>query len=152
VTERPDRANRSWPVRSRLMQVHVALYRATGGRIGHHLPGHPPMLLLEHVGAKTRKRRTSGLTYMPSDASFVVVGSNGGRPRNPGWVYNLRAFPDTEIQVGPDKVKVHAREADGDERQRLWPQVARYHPAWGRFQQHTQRDLPLVILTPRREA
>jgi deazaflavin-dependent oxidoreductase (nitroreductase family) len=130
------------------MRVHVALYQATGGRIGHHLPGHPPMLLLDHVGAKSQKRRTSGLTYMPYDASFIVVGSNGGRPRNPGWVHNLRAFPDTEIQVGRDKIKVHAREAVDEERQRLWPQAARYHPAWRQFQQRTQRALPLVILTP----
>jgi len=64
------------------MRIHVALYQATRGR-GHHLPGHPPMLLLDHVGAKSRKRRTSGLTYMPYDASFIVVGSNGGRPHNP---------------------------------------------------------------------
>jgi deazaflavin-dependent oxidoreductase (nitroreductase family) len=133
------------------MQIHVALYRATGGRVGHHLPGHPPMLLLDHAGAKSHKRRTSGLTYMPYDAGFIVVGSNGGRPRNPGWVHNLRAFPDTEIQVGPDKIKVRAREAGGGERQRLWAEAARYHPVWGLFQQRTQRTLPLVILTPRRE-
>ena len=151
MTKRPSQANRSWPVRRRLMQAHVALYRATGGRVGHHLPGHPPMLLLEHIGAKSQHRRTSGLTYMPYGESFIVVASNGGRPRNPGWVYNLRAFPDTEIQVRPDKVKVHAREADDGERQRLWPEVARYHTAWRRFQQHAQRELPLVILTPRRQ-
>jgi deazaflavin-dependent oxidoreductase (nitroreductase family) len=137
--------------RSRLMRIHVALYRATGGRVGHRLPGHPPMLLLDHTGAKSGMRRISGLTYMPYDDSFVVVGSNGGRPRNPGWVYNLRAFPDTQIQVGPDKIKVHAREAGDEERQRIWPQAARYHRAWRQFQQRNQRPLPLVILTPRRE-
>ena len=137
--------------RSGLMRIHVALYRATGGRVGHRLPGHPPMLLLDHAGAKSHKRRISGLTYMPYDASFVVVGSNGGRPRHPGWVYNLRAFPDTQIQVGPDKIKVHAHEAGDDERLRIWPEAARYHRAWRQFQQRTQRALPLVILTPQRE-
>ena len=94
--------------------------------------------------------RTSGLTYMPYDGSFVVVGSNGGGARSPGWVYNLRAFPDAEVQVGPEKIQVHAREATDGERQRLWPEAARYHPAWGRFQQSTLRTLPIVILTPRR--
>jgi deazaflavin-dependent oxidoreductase (nitroreductase family) len=108
------------------------------------------MLLLAHVGAKSGKRRTSGLTYLPYDGSFVVVGSNGGGARSPGWVYNLRAFPDAEVQVGPDKIQVHAREADDGERQRLWPEAARYHPAWGRFQQRTLRTLPIVILAPRR--
>jgi F420H(2)-dependent quinone reductase len=150
MTERPDPARRHWPVRDVLIQTHAALYRATGGRIGHHVPGHPPMLLLAHVGAKSGKRRTSGLTYLPYDGSFVVVGSNGGGARSPGWVYNLRAFPDTEVQVGPETIQVRAREADDGERQRLWPEAARYHPAWGRFQQRAPRPLPIVILTPRR--
>jgi deazaflavin-dependent oxidoreductase (nitroreductase family) len=107
------------------------------------------MLLLHHVGAKSGKMRTSGLTYMQYDGSFVVVGSNGGESRNPGWVHNLRAFPDAEIQVGPEKIKVHAREPGDGERQRLWDEAARYHPAWGRFQQRAPRELPVVILTPR---
>jgi F420H(2)-dependent quinone reductase len=150
MAERPDQVGRDAAVRSFLRQTHAALYRATGGRIGHHVPGHPPMLLLAHVGAKSGKRRISGLTYLPHDGGFVVVGSNGGGARSPGWVYNLRAFPDTEVQVGSEKIKVHAREADDGERQRLWPEAARYHPAWGQFQQRTPRALPIVILTPRR--
>ena len=107
------------------------------------------MLMLYHVGAKSGERRASGLTYMPWDGSFVVVGSNGGGPRNPGWVHNLRASPDAEIQVGPEKIKVRAREPGDGERQGLWAKAARYHPAWGRFQQGTPRELPIVILTPR---
>lgn len=150
MTERPDSVGRNLPVRSFLRQAHAALYRATGGRVGHHVPGHPPMLLLAHLGARSGKRRISGLTYMPYDGSFVVVGSNGGGPRSPGWVYNLRAFPDAEVQVGPEKIMVHAREADEGERQRLWAEAVRYHAAWERFQQRTPRALPIVILTPRR--
>jgi deazaflavin-dependent oxidoreductase (nitroreductase family) len=107
------------------------------------------MLLLHHVGAKSGTRRISGLTYMPYDGSFVVVGSNGGGARNPGWVHNLRAFPDTEIQVGRDKIKVRAREPGDGERQRLWAKAAGYHPAWERFQQRAPRALPIVILVPR---
>jgi F420H(2)-dependent quinone reductase len=149
MIERPDRASPSGSVRSRLRRAHEALYQATGGRAGHHVPGRPPMLLLHHVGARSGTRRISGLTYMPYDGSFVVVGSNGGSSRNPGWVHNLRAFPDAEIQVGTEKVKVRAREPDDGERQRLWAEAARYHPAWGRFQQGTPRALPIVILTRR---
>jgi deazaflavin-dependent oxidoreductase (nitroreductase family) len=149
MTERLDRPDRSGPARSRLRRAHEALYRVTGGRAGHHVPGRPPMLLLYHVGAKSGKRRISGLTYMPHDGGFVVVGSNGGDSRNPGWVYNLRAFPNAEIQVGPEKIKVQAREPGDGERQRLWAEAARYHPAWGRFQQRTPRALPMVILMPR---
>jgi len=149
MTERVGQPGRNGPSRSRLRRAHEALYQATGGRFGHHVPGRPPMLLLRHVGAKSAQRRTSGLTYMPYDGSFVVVGSNGGGPRNPGWVYNLRAFPDAEILVGRETIKVRAREPGNGERQRLWAQAASYHPAWGRFQQGTPRALPIVILTPR---
>jgi deazaflavin-dependent oxidoreductase (nitroreductase family) len=150
MIERPDPAGRNSPVLNFLRQAHAALYRATGGRVGHHVRGHPPMLLLAHVGARSGKRRISGLTYMPYDGSFVVVGSYGGGLRSPGWVYNLRAFPDVEVQVGPQKIKVYAREAvEGDgERQRLWAAAARYHPAWSRFQQSAPRALPIVVLTP----
>ena len=149
MTERLGQPSQSGPLRSRLRRAHEALYRASGGRAGHRVPGRPPMLMLYHVGARSGQRRACGLTYMPRDGSFVVVGSNGGGPRNPGWVYNLRAFPDAEIQVGPARIKVRAREPGDGERQRLWAQAARYHPAWGRFQQRTPRALPVVILTPR---
>ena len=148
MAERLNQGVQNGPVRSRLRGTHEALYQATGGRIGHRLPGHPPMLLLHHVGAKSGIKRISGLTYMPHEGSFVVVGSNGGGSRSPGWVYNLRAFPDTEIQVGREKLKVHAREPADDERERIWAEAARYHPAWGRFQQQAARALPIIILTP----
>jgi F420H(2)-dependent quinone reductase len=149
MIERPDPVGRNSAVLNFLRQAHAALYRATGGRVGHYVPRHPPMLLLAHLGARSGKRRISGLTYMPYDGSFVIVGSYGGGPRTPGWVYNLRAFPDTEIQVGRGKIDVHAREADEGERQRLWAEAASYHPAWGLFQQRTPRTFPIVILTPR---
>jgi F420H(2)-dependent quinone reductase len=80
----------------------------------------------------------------------ALISHSGRAGFLPGWVYNLRAFPDAEVQVGPEKIQVHAREAGDGERQRLWPEAARYHPAWGRFQQRTLRTLPIVILTPRR--
>ena len=149
MTERQGQPVQSGPLRSRLRGAHEALYRASGGRVGHRVPGHPPMLMLYHVGARSGARRASGLTYMPCDGGFVVVGSNGGGSRNPGWVYNLRALPDAEILVGRRKIKVRAREPGDGERQRLWDQAARYHPAWARFQQSTPRALPVVILTPR---
>ena len=149
MTERLSLTDRSWPVQGRLTQVHVALYHATRGRVGRHIPGRPPILLLTHVGAKSGKKRTTTLCYLPHDGSFVVVGAKSGYPRNPGWVHNLRAFPDTEVQVGPDTIKVHAHEADPEERQRLSPEAARYSAAWGRYQQRTKRAFPLVLLTPR---
>lgn len=142
-------ADHSWPLLKRLMQGHVALYRLTGGRIGHQLPGVPPMLLLEHLGAKSGKRRTTPLVYMPDGESFVVVASKGGHPKDPAWMHNLRAHPDTEVQVGAERIIVRAREADSEQRERLWPQAVKYNPQWGQYQQRTERSIPLVILEPR---
>jgi deazaflavin-dependent oxidoreductase (nitroreductase family) len=139
-------ADRSWPVLGPLMRGHALVYRATGGRVGRRLPGLPPMLLLDHVGARTGKRRTTALVYMPDGDDFVVVGAKGGYPKDPGWLHNLRAHPDVRAQVGSERIHVHAREADAEERRRLWPQAIAYNPLWERYQRRTERTVPLVIL------
>jgi deazaflavin-dependent oxidoreductase (nitroreductase family) len=142
-------ADRSWPVLGPLMRAHGAVYRATGGRLGGRLPGVPPMLLVDHVGARSGKRRTTPLVYMPDGQNFLIVAAKGGHPENPSWLYNLRANPDTEIQIGSRRIKVHAREADTEERQRLWPRAATYNSQWRRYQGRTRREIPLLILEPR---
>jgi deazaflavin-dependent oxidoreductase (nitroreductase family) len=125
------------------------VYRATGGRIGRRLPGLPPMLLLDHVGAMSGKRRTTPLVYMPDGENFVVVAAKGGYPRHPGWLHNLRAHPDTEVQLGSSRIEVHAREANVEERRRLWPRAVAYNPLWGRYQRRTERTVPLIVLRPK---
>jgi deazaflavin-dependent oxidoreductase (nitroreductase family) len=144
-----DVADRLWPVLGPLARGHAAVYRASGGRIGGRLPGLPPMLLLDHVGAKTGTRRTTPLVYLRDGATIVLVAAKGGHPKNPAWVYNLRANPETSVQIGRDNIPVRAREATADERQRLWPKAVEYNPLWGRYQQRTSRQIPLVLLEPR---
>jgi F420H(2)-dependent quinone reductase len=138
-----------WPVLGPLMRGHARLYRATGGRIGGDLPGLPSLLLLDHVGARSGKKRTTPLVYMPDGDDFVIVPSKGGHPRNPGWLHNLRAHPDTEVQIGRERSKVRAREASEEERARLWPRAEEYNPHWRRYQERTDRRIPLVILERR---
>jgi deazaflavin-dependent oxidoreductase (nitroreductase family) len=145
-------ADRSWPVLGRVFGVHARLYRATGGRIGRRLPGLPPMLLLDHVGAKSGKKRTTPLVYMPDGESLVLVAAKGGHPEHPDWVHNLRAHPDVEVQVGSDRIEVHAHEAEGEERRRLWPKAVAYNPLWERYQQRTERVIPVFVLRPRPDA
>ena len=144
-----DAADHLWPVLGPLMRGHAAVYRATGGRVGGRLPGLPSLLLLEHLGARSGKRRTTPLVYMPDGQDLLVVASKGGYPKDPAWVHNLRAHPDTEVQIGGTRRKVHAREADAEERQRLWPKAADYNPHWGRYRERTSREIPLVLLEPR---
>jgi deazaflavin-dependent oxidoreductase (nitroreductase family) len=142
-------ADRGWPVLRRLMGGHTAAYRATGGLIGHRFPGMPPMLLLEHVGAKSGTRRTSPLAYTRDGERVVLVASKGGYPKHPAWYHNLMANPDTVVQIGAKRVLVHARTADPVERERLWPEVVRAYGGYEDYQRRTEREIPLVILEPR---
>jgi deazaflavin-dependent oxidoreductase (nitroreductase family) len=139
---------RAWPVLGALMRGHARIYRATGGRIGRKVPGLPPLLLLDHVGAKSGKLRTVPLAYLSDGEDLVVVASRGGYDKNPGWVHNLRANPDTEIQIGRRRVAVHASEAAEDERARLWPLLLEHNPVYDRYTELTDREFPIVILRP----
>jgi deazaflavin-dependent oxidoreductase (nitroreductase family) len=141
--------DRSWRVLGPLMRGHAVVYRATGGRLGQWLPGVPPMLLLDHIGARSGKLRTTPLVYMPDRDRFIVVAAKGGHPKNPAWLYNLRAHPDTAIQIGKQRIDVHAAEADGDERRTLWPKALAYTAHWRRYERRSQRTIPLLILEPR---
>jgi deazaflavin-dependent oxidoreductase (nitroreductase family) len=141
--------DRSWPIIRRLMDGHATIYRATGGLIGHHVPGAPPMLLLDHVGAKSGTVRTTPLAYLEDGDNLVIVASKGGHPRNPGWFHNLVANPDTVIQVGSKRRAVHARVAEGAERERLWDEVVELYSGYRGYQERTDREIPLVVLEPR---
>jgi F420H(2)-dependent quinone reductase len=144
-----DLADRVWPATWRFMQGHTAIYRVTGGLVGHRFPGAPPMLLLDHVGAKSGKQRTSPLVYVRDGDDLVLVASKGGYPRHPAWFHNLRANPDTTVQVGRERRAVHARVAAPEERARLWPRAVETYRPYADYQQRTEREIPLVILEPR---
>jgi F420H(2)-dependent quinone reductase len=144
-----DLADRSWPVLRRLMGAHTAIYKWSGGRIGHRFPGLPPMLLLDHVGAKSGQARTSPLLYVLDGRNVVLVASKGGYPRNPAWFHNLKAHPDTEVQIGTERRRVHARLARAEERPGLWRKAVEAYPAYDDYQARTEREIPLVVLEPR---
>jgi F420H(2)-dependent quinone reductase len=141
--------DRSWPLLRRLMGLHTVAYRWTGGRIGHRPPGLPPMLLLDHVGARSGARRTSPLVYVRDGEDYVIVASKGGHPKHPAWFHNLRAHPDTTIQVGARRLPVRARVATPEERARLWPQAVRTYRGYEGYQRVAGREIPLVVLEPR---
>ncbi len=141
-------ADRSWPVLRRLMTGHATVYRASGGLIGHRLPGLPPMLLLDHVGAKSATKRTTPLVYVPDGEDVVIVASKGGYPKHPAWFHNLRANPDTTIQIGRERRRVWARVASAEERPRLWDRAVATYGGYRDYQQRTAREIPLVVLEP----
>jgi deazaflavin-dependent oxidoreductase (nitroreductase family) len=139
----------AWRVFNEVIKGHTLMYRASGGLLGHRLPGLPPFLLLDHVGAKSGKRRTSPLVYVEDGDNFAIVASKGGHPRHPGWFHNLRANPETTVQVGSRRIPVRARVANAQERKRLWPRAVAVWKGYEGYQRRTDREIPLVILEPR---
>ena len=99
--------------------------------------------------------RTSGRAidvtlYAAEDGDrLVVVGSNGGKARDPSWVANLRAHPAVTVRVGNEHRDVHAREVDGDERERLWAIAVAGFPMYASFARRAPRGIPVFALEPR---
>jgi deazaflavin-dependent oxidoreductase (nitroreductase family) len=133
------------------MGLHTAAYRASGGRIGHTVPGTGiRILLLDHVGAKSGTKRTSPLLYVEDGDNVAVIASKGGFPKNPAWLYNLKANPDTTAQIGREHRPVHARVAEGEERERLWAKAVRVYRDYESYAARSKgRTIPVVVLEPR---
>lgn len=134
------------------MGLHTALYKASGGRLGHTVPGTPiRILLLDHVGAKSGTKRTSPLFYVRDGEDVVIVASKGGFPKHPAWFHNLKANPDTMVQIGTEHRRAHARVARPEERDRLWKMAVKTYRGYEDYQARSKgREIPLVILEPRR--
>ena len=84
---------------SQVLRVHERIYKATDGRLGHNMIG-VPTLLLRTTGRRSGATRTNGLVYARDGDDYLVVASNGGADAAPGWLHNVRANPDVEVQVG----------------------------------------------------
>ena len=127
---------------------HVRLYRESGGETGHEWREGSTILLLTTKGRKTGLDRTVPLIYDLEGANPVIVASKGGAPDHPGWFKNLVQTPKADVQILDGHVPVRAREAEGDERVRLWEQMNRMWPHYEEYQAKTDRRIPVVVLEP----
>jgi F420H(2)-dependent quinone reductase len=128
-------------------RANVAAYRRSGGRFGGTIKG-APVLLLDHVGRKSGVARTSPVLYLADGDDLVIVASRGGSEAMPAWWLNLRAHPNTTVQVGSDRRAVLARQATPDEKQALWPRLVQMYDDYAVYQRRTDRDIPVIILSP----
>jgi len=128
----------------------VELYEGSGGMEGTTLRDTGmPCIIVTHVGTKTGGIRKIPLMRVAVDKSYVLIGSYGGRPKNPVWVYNLRANPDVEIRDKTEVFKMRVREVTDDpERQRLWYASAKAYPPYTEYQEKTSRQIPVFIAEP----
>ena len=123
-------------------------FRANHGELGGRFAG-GTMLLLHHQGAKSGIERVNPLAYMPLDHGYAVFASKAGAPTNPDWYHNLKAHPDVDVEVGDDTIPVHARVAEGDERDRIWTKQKELMPGFADYEQKSSREIPVIILERR---
>ena len=128
---------------------HTQRYLDSGGEDGHEWRPGVPTLLLTTTGRKSGVKRRTALIYGRDNADYVVVASQGGAHTHPAWYLNLEANPEAEIQVFDEVLPAVARTALGEERERLWALMRQIWPAYDEYQTRTDREIPVVVLTPR---
>ena len=111
-------------------------------------PGLLPTLLLTTTGRNSGEPRALPLIYGTAGDSYVVIASKGGMPNHPLWYRNLQARPECELRVGAKAVSARARDAEGDERKKLWAEMAVIYPPYLKYQEATEREIPVVVLDP----
>ena len=130
-----------------LSGLHNVLYRASRGRIAGRV-GKLDVLLLTTTGRKTGKARTVPLLYAETAGGYAVVASKGGAELDPAWCVNLRANPVASVDLGGRRIAVKARETEGDERDRLWRQMADGYKGYDNYKEKTNRQIPVFVLEP----
>jgi deazaflavin-dependent oxidoreductase (nitroreductase family) len=126
------------------------LMRASRGLLK--LPSGTPTVLLTHFGAKSGKKRTTPLVYFTDGDNAVLIASQTGRPKHPAWYHNLKANPDIELWAGGRGGAYRAREAEGEERERLWKQATTLYPGYDDYQRKAdgaRRRIPVIVCEPR---
>jgi deazaflavin-dependent oxidoreductase (nitroreductase family) len=128
----------------------VDLYESSGGTEGTTLlESGMPCIIVTHTGNKTGGVRKIPLMRVKVDNSYVLIGSMGGQPKNPVWVYNLRANPSVEIRDQTEVTKMQVREVNDDtERDALWKASAEAYPPYIDYQSKTTRKIPVFIAEP----
>jgi deazaflavin-dependent oxidoreductase (nitroreductase family) len=134
------------PVGKLFIAAHVRLYRATHGRVGASMGG-GRVLLLTTTGNKSGQPRTVPVMYFESDGKRVVVASNAGAASDPAWFKNLRQNPDVTVEVGDRRYRARARVVEGEERARIYRQVAAEASRFADYERRAgTRLIPVVEL------
>lgn len=125
----------------------VDLYERSGGTEGTTMRG-MPVVVLTTVGAKSGKLRKAALMRVEHEGRYAAVASLGGSPKNPVWHANVLAHPMVELQDGPRKWDMLAREISGAEKVEWWARAVAAFPDYAGYQEKTQRDIPVFVLEP----
>jgi len=135
------------PSASGWVREHVEQIVRTGTTDGVTFKG-LPTVLMTYLGAKTGMVRKTPVMRVEHDGCYAAVASQGGAPTHPRWYYNFRAEPHVELQDGPQKLDMVARELSGDERAQWWERAVAAFPTYAEYQQKTTRQIPVFVLEP----
>ncbi|ARH89836.1 MULTISPECIES: nitroreductase family deazaflavin-dependent oxidoreductase [Streptomyces] len=125
----------------------VERYESSGGTEGTTMRG-LPVIVLTTRGAKTGKLRKSPLMRVEHDGKYAAVASLGGAPQHPVWYHNIVADPRVELQDGPVRQDMTAREVTGEEKARWWARAVEAFPDYADYQEKTERVIPVFVLEP----
>ena len=128
-------------------RFNVFLYKLTGGRLMGKFQG-MPVVLITMTGARTGRKRTVPLMYVPYEQGVIIVASQGGAPKSPVWYRNLVAHPEIEVQYMGEKMKLRARQIDDAEKAKVWPTCVKYYPPYEDYQARTDRNIPVFVCEP----
>lgn len=123
----------------------IAEFRANNGKVGGPFEG-ANLLLLTTTGARTGRKHTTPVMYLPDGDRILVIASFAGQPRNPAWYHNLVANPDVSVEIGTESFAATATPLERAERDRLWERVVAVAPGFGEYQSKTDRTIPIVAL------
>jgi F420H(2)-dependent quinone reductase len=132
---------RSW------VRDQVELFEYSGGTEGTTLLDTGlPVIIVTNLGARTGKVRKTPLMRVEHEGRYAAVASMGGAPKNPVWYYNLKANPRVELQDGPKRSDMVARELTGSERAEWWDRAVAAYPPYAEYQTKTSRQIPVFLL------
>ncbi|MEU2247963.1 nitroreductase family deazaflavin-dependent oxidoreductase [Streptomyces sp. NPDC019224] len=135
------------PSPSQWVRDQVEQYESSGGTEGTTMRG-MPVIVLTTVGAKSGKIRKTPLMRVEHDGLYAVVASQGGAPKHPVWYHNLKADPRAELQDGPVRQDMTAREVTGEEKAQWWERAVEAFPDYADYQKKTDRQIPVFVLEP----
>ncbi|PJM92650.1 nitroreductase family deazaflavin-dependent oxidoreductase [Streptomyces sp. CB01373] len=137
------------PSPAQWVREQVELYESSGGTEGTTLLDTGlPVILLTTVGARSGRIRKTPLMRVEHEGRYAVVASQGGAPKHPFWYFNLKADPRVELQDGPVKQVMAAREVTGAEKAQWWERAVAAFPPYAEYQEKTSREIPVFVLEP----
>lgn len=131
-----------------LARLNVFVYRASNGRLMNRFPDGTPICLVTMTGRKTGNKRTIPLIHVPDGEQVILIASQGGLSRNPSWYYNIAANPELGITAKGLTRRMIARQANAEEKTRVWPIAVGVYPDFDDYQARTRRNIPVFVCSP----